>query len=152
MMSGKVFIGSDHAGFTLKSSLLAQLRERFPALQVEDVGTHDTQSVDYPDFAKKVGENVVASGGRGILVCGSGIGMSIAANKVAGIRAAVVWDATSARLTRQHNDSNVMCLGERLTGPEVAWEAMTVWLNTEFQGGRHQRRVDLISGMEKKRS
>lgn len=145
-----IFFGSDHAGYGLKKVLLAQLSSQFPDRTFEDCGTQDSTSVDYPVFAKTVAEKVVAQGGRGILVCGSGIGMSIAANKIAGIRAAVAWDVTSARLSRQHNDSNVLCLGERLLGLEVAWEIARVWLTTEFLQGRHVRRIELIREMEAK--
>jgi ribose 5-phosphate isomerase B len=144
----KVFLGADHAGFTLKQALLSQLPPQFAHFVFEDCGTGDTTSVDYPDFARAVAEKVVAQGGRGILVCGSGIGMAIAANKVAGIRAAQAWDATSARLSRQHNDANILCLGERLLGVEVALEAARVWLGTEFLQGRHVRRLDLIRSLE----
>ncbi len=149
MASNKVFIGSDHAGLPLKAVLVPQLKEAFPSLDFHDLGTHDGSSCDYPDFAQKVAESVVKEEARGILVCGSGIGMSIAANKVHGIRAAMAWDATSARLSRQHNDSNIVCMGARLLGVEVALEAAKTWLKTEFEGGRHQRRVDLIHKLEK---
>ena len=147
-MGAKVFIGSDHAGFSLKESLLKALREALPALDFVDRGTHSEDSVNYPDFARDVAESVVREKARGLLVCGSGIGMSIAANKVKGVRAALVWDATSARLSRQHNDSNIVCFGARLTGIEVALEAAKVWLSTEFAGGRHAMRLDLIRQME----
>jgi len=143
-----IFLGCDHAGISLKQALLAQLTSQFPDWKFEDCGTHGKESVDYPDFARRVAERVATEGARGILICGSGIGMSIAANKIIGIRAALAWDATSARLSRQHNDANILCLGERLTGIEVAAEAARVWLTTEFLEGRHRRRVDLIKGLE----
>jgi ribose 5-phosphate isomerase B len=143
---GKVFIGADHAGLPLKKALVEQLKKEF---DLEDLGTYSEDSVHYPDFAKKVAERVANEKARGILVCGSGIGMSIAANKVPGIRAAMAWDVTSARLSRQHNDSNIVCMGARLIGPEVALEAARTWLTTEFQGGRHQVRIDLIGDMER---
>lgn len=144
-----VYLGSDHAGMVLKAALLKHLSETFPETQFEDLGPQGTSSVDYPDYAQKVSEKVAGhSGARGILVCGSGIGMSIAANKIPGIRAALVWDATSARLSRQHNDANVLCLGERLLGVEVALEAARVWMSTEFLAGRHSRRVELLAKLD----
>ena len=137
----RVVIGSDHAGFRLKELL----KERLTAWghQVDDVGTHSTESVDYPTYGATVGQKVVALGGeaRGVCVCGSGIGISIAANKVPGVRAALVNEPTAARLSRQHNDANVICFGERLIGAAVAEEALRVWLETPFEGGRHARRV-----------
>jgi ribose 5-phosphate isomerase B len=147
-MSQKIYVGCDHAGIALKKPLLEGLRKALPHLQFEDLGCHSEESVDYPNYAEQVGRKVAETKGRGILVCGSGLGMCIAANKVNGVRAASAWDATSARLSRQHNDANIVCLGARLTGPEVALEAVKVWLTTEFEGGRHQRRVDLISKLE----
>ena len=146
----KIFLGCDHAGFSMKKALLHQLSKEFPDLKFDDVGTHSEESADYPKFAGDVAGKVTA-GGRGILVCGTGIGMSIAANKVKGIRAVVAWDVTSARLSRQHNDTNVLCLGARLVGPEVALETARVWLSTEFQGGRHAKRVDMIHDLEKEK-
>jgi ribose 5-phosphate isomerase B len=137
----RVVIGSDHAGFKLKE----HLKERLAAWghDVEDVGTHSTESADYPTFGAAVGRRVVALGsdGRGVCVCGSGIGISIAANKIDGVRAALVSEPTAARLSRQHNDANVICFGERLIGAAVAEEALRVWLETPFEGGRHARRV-----------
>ena len=145
----KLFAGSDHAGLSLKKELLAQLGVEFPSLHIEDCGTHAEESTDYPQFARIVAQNVVKHAARGILICGSGIGMCIAANKVSGIRAAMAWDVTSARLSRRHNDSNILCLGARLVGQEVALEVLRTWLVTSFEGGRHQNRIDLISKMEK---
>jgi RpiB/LacA/LacB family sugar-phosphate isomerase len=144
----KIYFGCDHAGFPMKKPLLDALRTEFPQLIFEDCGTLDESSVDYPDFAKAVAMKVVAESARGILVCGSGAGMAMAANKVAGIRASQAWDATSARLCRQHNDANVLCFGARLVGLEVALDIVRVWLNTEFLGGRHQRRIDKIKMLE----
>ena len=139
----KVFFGSDHAGYQLKQTLFTTLAPEFPELKFEDCGTDGPASVDYPDYARIVAQKVAASGERGVLVCGSGIGMSIAANK-----ATMAWDATSARLSRQHNDSNVICLGERLLGVEVALEALRTWLKTEFAAGRHSRRIEKIHQIE----
>jgi ribose 5-phosphate isomerase B len=140
-----VVVGSDHAGFGLKEQLRAHLAAR--GHQVIDLGTHSTESTDYPDYGAAVGRKVVELGAeaRGLAVCGSGIGISIAANKVSGVRAALVHDVTSARLARQHNDANVICFGERLIGGEVAVESLEVFLATAFEGGRHARRVDKLN-------
>lgn len=135
-----IALGADHAGFGLKDRIAAHLAER--GVTVLDLGTNSPDRVDYPDYGTAVGR-AVASGEAdlGVAVCGSGIGISIAANKVAGVRAALVHDATSARLSREHNDANVICLGERLTGEEVALDAVDAWLDATFQGGRHAGRV-----------
>jgi len=139
----KIAIGSDHAGFALKQMLADHLREQ--GHDVVDVGTHSTESVDYPEFGAAVGRTVVSGeADRGVAVCGSGIGICIAANKVPGVRAATVHDVTSATFTRLHNDANVMCVGERFTGPQVALDAVDAFLATEFEGGRHARRVAAI--------
>jgi ribose 5-phosphate isomerase B len=137
----RVVIGSDHAGFQLKEHLKARLAAW--GHDVEDVGTHSTESADYPQFGAAVGRRVVELGAeaRGVCVCGSGIGISIAANKIDGIRAALVSEPVAARLSRQHNDANVVCFGERMIGTAVAEEALRVWLETPFEGGRHARRV-----------
>jgi ribose 5-phosphate isomerase B len=138
-----LIIAADHAGVPLKDVLKAALESEGHA--VSDLGTHGTDSVDYPDFAAKVAQ-AVASGAApfGILVCGSGIGMAMAANRCAGIRAAVLHDTTEARLTRAHNDANIACFGARTIGPETAMDALRVFLGTPFEGGRHQRRVSKI--------
>ena len=143
-MSMPVVIGSDHAGFPLKKFLI----ETMPSIQWEDEGCYSLDSVDYPAIAKKVAMKVAAIKGRGILICGSGIGVSIAANKIPSIRAALVWDVTSARLSREHNDANILCLGGRLIGSEVAKEICSVWLATSFLKGRHEGRLQLITEME----
>lgn len=138
--------GSDHAGYHLKMDLLKELGP-----EVLDVGTGSAEvSCDYPDFAEAVAW-LVASGKaqHGLLVCGSGIGMAIAANKVPGVRAATAWDATSARLCREHNDANVICFGERLVASEVAKDALAAYREAAFAGGRHRRRVDKIAAIEK---
>ena len=117
--------------------------------EVLDLGAHSSERVDYPDFGAAVGRAVVGGDAElGLCVCGSGIGIAMAANKVPGVRAATVHDVTSARLTRQHNDANVICLGERLIGPEVASEALRAWLDAEFEGGRHTGRIDKLSGLD----
>lgn len=139
-----IAIGGDHAGLPLKSVLQEALAAAGHTLI--DVGTNSTASVDYPDFAHQVAAAVEQGRARfGVLVCGSGIGMQIAANRHAGIRATVLHSTTEARLTRAHNDANIACFGARLTGPEVALDALTVFLETEFEGGRHQRRIDKIT-------
>ena len=139
----RVVIGSDHAGYELKQ----YLKDRLTAWghDVEDVGTHSTESVDYPDFAHRVAE-AVGDGRyeRGILVCGTGIGVSIAANRHAGVRAAVACGEETARLSREHNDANVLALGGRTIAPALAERIVEVWLSTPFAGGRHARRVAKI--------
>ena len=139
----KVAMGADHAGVEAKDALAAFLRSQ--GHQVEDLGTHSKESVDYPTFAEAVARRVSGGGAeRGVLVCGSGLGVAIAANKVAGIRAVPVRDVESARLSRQHNDANVLCLGARLTPVPQMEEIAKAWLETAFEGGRHAGRVALI--------
>jgi ribose 5-phosphate isomerase B len=141
-----VAVGSDHAGFQLKELLAKHLVER--GIEVVDVGTHSTDRVDYPDFGAAVGRAVADGRAQlGVAVCGSGLGICMAANKVPGVRAATVHDATSARLSREHNDANVICLGERLVGPEVATDAVDAWLDAVFQGGRHSDRVAKLDAL-----
>ena len=142
-MSKTVYIGSDHAGLTLKAALVTHLTTAGHA--VIDLGPTEAKSVDYPDFAKAVCAKVLDTPeAAGILICGTGIGMSIAANRMAGIRAAVCLNEYLARMTRMHNDANVLCLGERVIGVGLALSIADVFLATPFEGGRHQRRVDLI--------
>ena len=144
----KIAIGSDHGGFELKGKLIAHLNEN--GYEVVDCGTYEPKSCNYPDIAKKVADKVVAGEvDQGILCCGTGIGMSIAANKVKGVRAAVVSDAFSTKYTRLHNDTNILCLGERVIGPGLAAMLVDIFLTTEFEGGRHQVRVDMIMDLEK---
>ncbi len=140
-------IGADHGGINLKEIIKNYLGER--GLEVKDFGTFDSSSCDYPDIAEKVC-GAVSSGEceRGILVCGTGIGMSIAANKVSGIRAAHVTDTYSARMAREHNNAHIICLGERITGCDLAVEIVKAYLDAEFLGGRHQTRVDKIMALE----
>lgn len=144
MPGGAIAVASDHAGFDLKESLKRDLQEA--GHEVLDLGTNSTASVDYPDFGKAMGD-AIASGraDRGVLVCGSGIGISIAANRNPKVRAVLAHDVTSARLSREHNDANVIAFGQRLTGIEVAREALKVFLTTRFEGGRHAGRVDKLS-------
>jgi ribose 5-phosphate isomerase B len=143
----KIAIGSDHAGYELKEKIKSELARQ--GFQLSDAGTSSTESVDYPDFARVVGETVASGQAeRGILVCGSGIGMAIAANKVPGVRAANVNSELEAQLSREHNDANVLTLGARLLGEHSAFKIIDTWLKTAFAGGRHQRRVDKIAGLE----
>jgi ribose 5-phosphate isomerase B len=142
-----VALGADHAGFLLKEALKVWLAGRGHA--VLDFGTCSGESVDYPDYAAAVA-GAVAGGRaeRGVLVCGTGIGMAIAANKVAGVRAAQCGDVESARLSREHNDANVLALGARITSEEAATAIVEIWLTTEFQGGRHARRVEKLAALD----
>ena len=141
----KVFVASDHAGFLFKSQLLESLKTRFKeSHSFEDLGVFDDKSVDYPDFADKVATRVSKKEGIGILICGSGIGMCIRANRHKGVRAAMAWDRTSARLSRQHNDANVICIGARLIPLGLAQEMTEEFLTTAFEGGRHQGRVEKL--------
>ncbi len=142
----RIALGADHAGYQLKDQLAAHLRAAGHA--VVDLGTHDGERVDYPDFGAAVGRAVAGGDADlGVCVCGSGIGIAIAANKVPGVRAATVHDVTSAHLAREHNDANVMCVGERLTGVEVAKEAVDAFVAARFEGGRHAARVAKIDAL-----
>jgi ribose 5-phosphate isomerase B len=147
-MAKPVLIASDHAGVALK----AAIQKALPEVLWKDLGPVDTSRVDYPDFACKLSEEIVkGSGDRGVLICGSGIGMCISANKVPGIRAAVVENPVAARLSREHNDANVLCLGARFLAPEYGAEIAKVWLETPFsQDPRHQNRIHKIAELEKK--
>src|SRR5690625_3568852 len=139
----KVIIGSDHGGFNLKNTIVSDLKEK--GVEITDFGPESNNSVDYPDFAKPLAEKVAAGEyDKGILICGTGIGMSISANKVKGIRCALVHDTFSARATREHNDSNILAMGERVIGKGLASDIVDIWLNTEFEGGRHEKRVRKI--------
>ena len=138
--------GSDHAGLELKRVLVAKLQELGD--EVLDIGTHDSASVDYPTFGAEVGKRVAADKTlRGLVVCGSGIGISIAANKVHGVRCALVHDHLTAQLSRQHNDANVIALGARTTGGDVAVDALLAFRSTEFLAGRHAKRVGMLDEM-----
>jgi len=145
----RVAIGADHAGFSLKEDIKGLLAGL--GIDVEDVGTGSTESVDYPDFAARVARGV-AEGvfDRGILVCGTGIGMAMAANKIAGVRAAPATGLEGARLSRQHNDANVLTLGARITAPALALDIVRTFLETPFEGGRHRHRVDKIADLERR--
>lgn len=145
----KIAIGADHGGFNLKKDIVGLLEEL--GHEYKDFGTHSAESIDYPDVAIPVAEAVAAGEfDRGILICGTGIGIGIAANKVKGIRAALVHDSFSAKATRQHNDSNIMTMGERVIGPGLALDLVATWLDTDFEGGRHSNRVDKMSAYETK--
>ena len=144
----RVALAADHAGVSLKREIRRLLDER--GIDYKDFGTNAADAVDYPDFAAAAAAEI--GHGRfdfGILVCGSGVGMAIAANKCPGIRAAAVTDERAARLSREHNDANVLALGERLTPPEQARQIVNTFLDTPFSGGRHQRRVDKIAALER---
>ncbi|MFK2825618.1 ribose 5-phosphate isomerase B [Bacillus sp. B190/17] len=143
----KIAIASDHGGVNIRKELKSLLNEL--GLEYEDFGCRCGESVDYPDYAVPVAEKVARGEfDRGILVCGTGIGMSIAANKVKGVRCALVHDMFSARATREHNDSNILAMGERIIGPGLAREIARVWLTTEYQGGRHESRLNKIKKYE----
>jgi ribose 5-phosphate isomerase B len=147
MAKDAIIIGSDHAGFPLKESL-KPLLERLGFL-VSDVGTFSGEAADYPDFGKKVAEAVsIGLHKRGIAICGSGIGMSIVTNRFPGVRAALCLDVETARLARLHNDANVLVLAGRKTDPQTAGDIVKTWLETDFEGGRHQRRLDKIVEVE----
>ena len=143
----KIAIGCDHGGLEHKNAFAEHLRER--GFEVEDFGIYELKSVDYPEIAEKLCKSIVDGENElGILVCGTGIGMSLVANKVKGIRAAAVSEHFSAKYTRLHNNSNILCLGGRVIGVGTALELADIFVDTQFEGGRHQRRVDMISAIE----
>lgn len=147
MRNMKVVIGCDHGGFELKEVLSAHLKDK--GFDVIDVGTYDTNSVDYPDIAQKACEEVTS--GRcewGVLICGTGIGISIAANKVNGIRCALVANEYSAEMTKRHNNANMVAFGGRVTGPDLAKHILDAYVGAEFEGGRHEKRIEKISALE----
>lgn len=147
----KIAIGSDHAGFPLKVEIVKHLEDE--GIEVKDFGTYTKDSCDYPDFGEKVAEEVAAKNyDLGILVCGTGIGISISANKVPGIRAALCSDTFSAHACREHNDANILALGERVVGKGLALDIVDAFINASFQGGRHKTRIDKITEIEKKYS
>ncbi len=147
----RIALGADHAGFHAKEVIRRFLAEQ--GYDVEDLGTQSEESVDYPDFARRVAERVAGGGAQiGMLVCGTGIGMAITANKVPGIRAATVHDEMTARLAREHNDANVLTLGGRVVSDEKAVAIVREFLAAQFGGGRHQRRVDKISDLDAQRT
>ena len=141
-MASVLIVGSDHAGLELKRELAAVASEL--GCEVRDLGTHTSDSTDYPDYAHQVASAVAAGEGLGLLVCGTGIGMSMAANRHAGVRAALCGDVFSASMSRQHNNANVLCIGARVVGPGLAGEILKAFLGARFEGGRHERRVNKI--------
>ncbi|MCI7148127.1 MAG: ribose 5-phosphate isomerase B [Candidatus Fimisoma sp.] len=142
----KIAVAADHGGYKLKEKVKEHLLER--GIEVEDLGTHSEESVDYPIYGKLCGE-AVASGQAdlGVVVCGTGIGISIAANKVHGIRCGLCTSVEMAHLTKQHNNANILALGGRTTGEELAMEIVDEWLDTQYEGGRHQRRVEMLDNL-----
>src|SRR5712691_5869789 len=144
-----IALGADHAGWELKEALKAWLIET--GHQILDFGTHSTESVDYPDYALQVAESVASGKAeRGVLVCGTGIGMAMSANKVPGVRAALCSDGFTARMSREHNDANVLALAGRLMESDMAVDILQLWLETEFSGGRHSRRLSKITDLERR--
>jgi ribose 5-phosphate isomerase B len=142
-----IVIGSDHGGLNLKTALKSYLSRR--GIEISDVGTNNGDSVDYPDFGLKVAEMVVSgAAGSGILICGTGIGMSIAANKIPGIRAALVTDVFMARMAKEHNNANILVLGGRVLDEQIACDLVAAWIDATFEGGRHQTRLDKITKIE----
>lgn len=143
----KVGLGSDHGGFKLKEVVKDHLQSQ--GIECIDYGTHSEESVDYPEYGKKVGEAVVnGECDKGIVICGTGIGISISANKVKGVICALCSDTFSARMTRMHNNSNILAMGERVLGVGLALDIVDIWLKTEFEGGRHEKRVEKIREIE----
>jgi len=139
-------VACDHGGYELKEKILPHLHDQ--GYEIEDIGVHSPESCDYPLYAVRVGRTVAAGEvNRGILICGSGVGMCIAANRIPGVRAVQASEPFLAKMSRRHNDSNVLCLGGRFIGPDLALEVVNVWLQEPFDGGRHQRRVDLIDSL-----
>ena len=142
-----IAIGSDHGGYELKEEIKKHLQEK--GVEFKDFGCDEPKSIDYADIAYPLAKEVAAGGcERGILICGTGIGISMAANKVKGIRAACCSDCFSAKLTRQHNDANILCMGGRVVGPGLALMMVDLFLETEFEGGRHQKRIEKIAMIE----
>ena len=147
MAKVKIYTGSDHAGFDLRGRIVGHLRAL--GFEVDDLGTPDAESTDYPDWAAAVGRAVRDNAGSlGVLVCGSGLGVCIAANKINGVRAVDIWSVEAARLSRAHNNANVLCVGSRLVPEATAFAIVDAWLDTDFEGGRHARRIDKITALE----
>ncbi|WMJ79682.1 ribose 5-phosphate isomerase B [Clostridium sp. MB40-C1] len=147
----RIAIGSDHGGFQLKNAVIKHLEEK--GMEIKDFGTLSEESCDYPDYSLKVAEEVAAKNyDFGILICGTGIGISIAANKVPGIRAALCSDTFSAHATREHNNANILAMGQRVVGEGLALDIVDTFLNSKFEGGRHEKRINKITEIEKKYS
>ncbi|MBC2856713.1 MAG: ribose 5-phosphate isomerase B [Cetobacterium sp.] len=139
----KIALGADHGGFELKEIIKSHLEKK--GFEILDKGTYSSESVDYPNFAKEVSKSILTNEAKyGILICGTGIGISITANRFRGIRAALCGNTTMAKLTREHNDANILALGARITGDVLALDIVDTFLSTDFEGGRHQKRIDLI--------
>lgn len=146
-MDGKFVIASDHGGLELKESIVTYLEEQ--GIEIVDLGTLNDDSVDYPDFGIKVASAVSkGSADKGILICGTGIGMSIVANKFPGIRAALITDEFTARMSKEHNNANIIVMGGRVLTSELASNMVKIWLESDYESGRHQRRLDMISNLE----
>ena len=141
-MSEIIYIASDHGGYNLKNHIIEYFVKN--NIKYEDLGCYSEESCDYPDYAKKAVTKVLENSSRGILICGTGIGMSISANRYKGVRASLCGDTFSARMTRLHNNSNILCLGERVIGKGLAIDIVDTWLNTSYEGGRHEYRIEKI--------
>lgn len=145
----KIGIANDHAGVSLKNEIVAYLKEKRTNVEIVNYGTDNNDSVDYPDFAKALCIDIKSGKiETGILICGTGLGISISANKIKGIRCALCHETFSAQFSKQHNDANVLALGARVTGPGLALEIVNIWLDTKFEGGRHSKRVDKMMQLE----
>ncbi|MBQ3033948.1 MAG: ribose 5-phosphate isomerase B [Deferribacterales bacterium] len=143
MFGKKIAIGSDHAGFSLKQTIIDYLTDK--GIQVDDCGTYSEESTDYPDYAAKVAKTVVSDDSyAGILICGTGIGISIAANRFKGVRAALCHDSFTAAMSRKHNNANILAMGAKVVSWEIAKEIIDIWLSEEYEGGRHERRLEKI--------
>lgn len=143
MFGKKIAIGSDHAGFSLKQTIIDYLTDK--GIQVDDCGTYSEESTDYPDYAAKVAKTVVSDDSyAGILICGTGIGISIAANRFKGVRAALCHDSFTAAMSRRHNNANILAMGAKVVSREIAKEIIDIWLSEEYEGGRHERRLEKI--------
>ncbi|MBN2801840.1 MAG: ribose 5-phosphate isomerase B [Deltaproteobacteria bacterium] len=146
-MTNRIFIGSDHGGFELKETMKSLLKDE--NYSIEDLGTYSTDSVDYPKIAQNLCNKVLETGDFGILICGTGLGMSMAANKIKGIRAALCSESYSSKMAREHNNANILCMGGRVTGPNLALEIAKTFIETPFEGGRHERRVQMLEPEDK---
>ena len=143
----KIAIASDHGGFDLKKNVISSLKNK--GLEIEDLGPSNTDSVDYPDYGVKIAHAILEQRvERGIVICGTGVGMSIVVNRFPGIRGTLCSDVYTAKMCREHNDSNILIMGGRVIGKELALEIVEIWLNTKFEGGRHQRRIDKINEID----
>jgi ribose 5-phosphate isomerase B len=140
-----IALGADHGGFELKENIKSYLKKTRPAITILDLGTNSSESVDYPDFGQKVAQSILdAKSDLGILCCGTGIGISIAANRSKGIRAALVYNKFTAQMAKEHNNANIICLGSRTTEKDLANSLVDIWLDTKFEGGRHQKRLEKL--------